>query len=209
MTLQINGANLSDTLDAWHEATQTWTDISIFELHGFLTGLLMGVDVPSAKDLMRLFSALGYDALTPKLADFLHDEMQEIADWLDDADEAFEFAPLVLGDNAPMRPRLLSLKDWSAGFITGVGACQLPLDKGATTHLVDLSKIAGILVFDLEEVENAPLSFDDSESTKEDETLAQVFFECYEFARLCPLALLAKHKKNPTQLALIKGLAIH
>lgn len=200
----------------WSEAFSDWTDVSISELHGLMTGFVCAVKPPSADEWRTLLGELSFAIPSDRAVELLAEYGEDVSFELKDQDDAYEFAPLVPDDEHELAERFIALKQWAGGFITGVGVADMYLGKDELDLLADLSKIASVRL-DFEDFESDTVSktddgnddndiedFDDETSGESE--LEMQYFELYEFARMVPISLAIRQKKNFKDLALIKGL---
>lgn len=201
----------SSFYDDWQEALQDWHDISPSELHGIITGFVCAITPPDLDEWRLLFDELSLTEPNEEVLEFLTESAKDIAFELSDPDDAYEYAPLLPDDDCPLDERLLALKDWAGGFMTGIGMADMALSQDDTKLLIDLGKIAALRVAISQTIQadntdepHCTDVFDDPMyGEKQDEVH---YFELYEFARMVPLVFSARPKKHPKRLALIKGL---
>lgn len=179
--------------DDWSAAFTDWTDISISELHGILTALVCAIKPPTADEWVQLLGELSLTVPSEKAVALLVEYGEDVAFALKDKDEAYEYTPLLPDDEHDLYERLLALKDWAGGFITGIGVADIHLTADEKEMLADLSKIASLRPSEDEE-------HDESEGE-------EMYLHLFEFARMVPVALAVRQKKSVKTLALIKGLA--
>lgn len=201
----------------WQEALAGWTDISASELHGLAVGIICAVEPPTDEEWAQLLRELSFAPLPDDALVLLTQYAEDAAFELADNEDALGFLPVVPDDTHPMRTRLLALKDWAGGFITGLGVSDRHLTKEDNEALKLLSYVAAIRVDDVPndvpdheshdgDYNNAVPNDDDKNDEAENESEAH-YIELYEFARLAPLQLFTPTKKPFAQLALVKGLA--
>lgn len=215
----------------WTQAFSDWTDISISELHGLMTALVCAVKPPTSDEWVKILGELSFAVPNDKALALLSEYGEDVSFALKDKDDAYEFTPLVPDDEHDLYERLVALKDWAGGFITGIGVADLYLKDDELEMLGDLSKIASLrpdpdeLYADdgLEEDSDDELSDDGSfgggfSDDFEDDWQHQkpqksagngeaMYLQLYEFARMVPVALAVRNKKEVKDLAIIKGLA--
>lgn len=206
----------------WSEAFVDWTDVSISELHGLMTGFVCAIKPPSVDEWKILLSELSFALPDDKALELLAEYGEDVSFALKDKDDAYEFTPLVPDDEHEIGERFIALKEWAGGFITGVGMADMHLGKDELEMLSDLSKIASFR-FDVDDFESANASkgfgenddemgddFDEFDSFDDEDDgedpLELHYFELYEFARMVPVSLAMRQKKNFKDLALVKGL---
>lgn len=214
----------------WTQAFSDWTDISISELHGLMTALVCAVKPPTSDEWVKILGELSFAVPNDKALALLSEYGEDVSFALKDKDDAYEFTPLVPDDEHDLYERLVALKDWAGGFITGVGVADLYLKDDELEMIGDLSKIASLRPdpdelyaddgFD-DELDDelgsdgafAGLSddFEDTwqheKSTKSAGNGEAMYLQLYEFARMVPVSLAVRNKKEVKELALIKGLA--
>lgn len=180
--------------DDWTAAFSDWTDVSISELHGIMTALVCAIKPPNIDEWQQLLTELGFTLPSDKAIELLAEYGEDVSFALKDRDDAYEYTPLVPDDEHDLYERLIALKQWAGGFITGIGMADIHLKADELQMLTDLSKIAS-LRFDSDEL-------DEMDEQEGEET----YFNLYEFARLVPVSFSVRQKKSTADLALIKGL---
>lgn len=182
-------------LNDWADAFADWTDISIFELHGLMTAVVSLCESPTLDEWQTLLGELSFSTPNDTALQLLQEYGTDVGFVLTDKNDAYEFEPLLPDDEHELEERLLALKDWAGGFITGVGIADIHLQKDEQELLTTLSKIGALrLEYD-----------DEGVLVGADEAM---FFELFEFARMVPVSLATRNKKKISELALIKGLAM-
>lgn len=145
-------------------AVRASQSISIFELHGAVCGLAVGVarsldEDAAERDLLReLVELLGTDALTD--ADSVDAFVRASLDALMDDD--LGFAPLLPDDDAPMAERVLGLAEWCGAFAAGYGTQPVAGDEQGEELLNDFIAISGAEIHD-EDEESAEAALTDIE----------------------------------------------
>lgn len=195
--------------DDWQSAFAGWTDISVSELHGMLTGIVCVAQAPTEAEWQQLLHELSFAIPSAQALALLTQYGEDVAFAVSDSDDALEFAPLVPDDDWALDLRVLALKDWAGGFISGIGVADTYLQADERQALSDLAKVASVRLpsdvgeetaLDFTDEAQMPANLDDEQETQ--------YFELYEFARLVP-AMFARRQKKPVQeLAIIKGLAM-
>lgn len=180
----------------WTVAFTDWKDISISELHGIMTALVCAVVAPNQDQWRRLFGELSLTLPSDEALLLLEQYGEDVAFALKDKDDAYEYAPLLPDDDHDLYERLVALKRWAGGFITGVGVADMRPTDEELAQLRDLAKIAALRV-DPEELDEA------DEGEKE-----EMYLQLYEFARLLPPSFAVRQKKRVDDLAILKGLAM-
>lgn len=94
-------------------------------------------------------------------------------------------------DEHELSERFLALKDWAGGFITGLGVAEVALTADEREQVADLAKIASI----------RPDEEDEFDGDEEE------YLYLFEFARMVPVSLSNRKRKNVTDLSIIKGLS--
>lgn len=194
----IFGDAMSDYLsgfDDWTKAFDDWTDISIFELHGLMTGIVCLCQAPSTDEWRLLFDELSFATPSDTALELLQEYGEDAGFALKDKDEAYAFEPLLPDDEHELEERLLALKDWAGGFLTGVGVADISPQKDENELLATLSKIGALR-----------LDYDDEGNLVDADE--EMFLHLFEFARMVPVSLAVRKKKKMGELALIKGLSM-
>lgn len=192
--------------DDWVAAFGNWTDVSIHELHGLMTAIVCACKPPSSSEWQKLLSELSFSELPKSALELLTEYGEDVSFALKDKDDAYEYTPLVPDDEHSLSERLLALKDWAGGFLTGVGVTDGHLKDDEKELLADLAKIAslrGLETYDeLKEQDDS----DDSEGEYSGTTGEEMYLQLFEFVRIVPISLAVRQKKHLTELAIIKGL---
>lgn len=188
--------------DDWQNAYGDWSDVPVSELHGFMTALVATLDPPTADEWRRLLSEMSFSLPSDEAVALLTQYGEDVGYALADSEEALLFAPLVPEDDWAIDERLLALKAWAGGFITGIGVADLHLNDTELAALSDLSMIASLR---LNDDEPKALDFDDQAGQDDKE---RDYTELYEFARLVPAVFAVRPKKQVQKLALLKGLSM-
>lgn len=181
--------------DDWTKAFSDWTDVSIYELHGLMTGIVTVCEAPSLDEWRLLLAELSFSEPDLPALELLYEYGADVAFELKDKDDAYAFEPLLPDDEHELEERLLALKDWVGGFITGIGVADISLQKDEQDMLTSLSKIGALRL----EYDDEGVLVDADES---------MFFELFEFVRFVPVAFAVRKRKTINDLALIKGLAM-
>lgn len=177
--------------DDWVSAFSDWTDISISELHGLMTGLMTVCHAPDEDGWRQLLEELSFEIPNDAALGLLTEYAEDVSFALKDKDDAYAYEPLVPDDEHELSERLLALKDWAGGYITGIGITGVSLSKEEQDALRDLSHIAAIRPDENDE-------FDGDE---------EMWLHLFEFARMVPVSLATKKRTDIKNLAIIKGLA--
>lgn len=197
--------------DDWTKAFEYWSDVSVSELHGIMTAVVCACKPPTQDEWARFLGELSFEIPDDNALALLTQYGEDVAYGLQDKGEAFEFEPLLPDDEHTLFERLIALKDWAGGFISGIGMTDIHLSDDERELIYDLSKIASIRPDDT--ADNTDDFVDDDLMKDGDDDLAyhqsdkeETYFHLYEFARMVPVAFMVRHKKSIMDLALIKGL---
>lgn len=207
------GRVMSDFLsgfDDWVAAFDGWTDVSIHELHGLMTAIVCACAPPKESDWQLLLSELSFSRLPDSALELLTEYGEDVSFALKDKDDAYEYAPLVPDDEHSLSERLLALKDWAGGFITGIGAADIHLKDDEKEMLSDLAKIGSLRGLEgYDELDDDGLDNSSNTDIKDGQNPVsgeEMYLQLFEFARIVPISLAVRQKKNVAELALIKGL---
>lgn len=196
--------------DDWVTAFENWSDVSISELHGIMTAVVCACKPPTQDEWARFLGELSFEIPDDNALALLTQYGEDVAYGLQDKGDAFEFEPLLPDDEHTLFERLIALKDWAGGFISGIGMTDIHLSDDERELIYDLSKIASIRPDDT--ADNTDDFIDDDLMKDSDNELVcqsdkeEEYFHLYEFARMVPVAFMVRHKKSIMDLALIKGL---
>lgn len=185
---------MSDELSGWNDwqsAFEDWHDVSISELHGLMTAVMVACVPTDEAGWTVLLEELSFAVPSEQALTLLTEYATDVSFALQDQDDAYEYEPLVPDDEHELSERFLALKDWAGGFITGIGMVDLILADDEHEHIADLAKIASIRP-------------DDNDEFAGDE---EAYLYLFEFARMVPVSLFRKKRKAIKELALIKGLS--
>lgn len=188
------GDVMNDELSGWHDwqsAFEHWGDVSVSELHGLMTAVMVACEPADEATWAVLLEELSFSMPDQPALKLLSEYATDVSFMLKDQDDAYEYEPLVPDDEHDLSERFLALKDWAGGFITGIGVADLLLGSDEREQLADLAKIAGI-----RPDENG--AFDGDEES---------YWYLFEFVRMVPVSLYRKKRKAIKELALIKGLS--
>ena len=186
---------MNDNISGWNTwltAFDDWTDVSISEVHGLMTGLMTACNAPDEAVWAQVFEELSFGALPEPALTLLAEEAEDIVFQLKDKDDAYSYTPLVPDDEHDLYERVMALKQWANGFMTGFGITDCGISADENEMLSDLAKIGGIR---LEEDE----IFEGGEES---------YLHVYEFARMVPVSFATRQRKPVKELPLIAGLAI-
>lgn len=186
---------MNDDVSGWNEwqsAFKDWHDVSISELHGLMTGLMTACHAPDEEGWQKVLSELSFSELPEQALELLTQEAEDTVFQLKDKDDAYQYSPLVPDDEHDLYERLLALKHWAGGFMTGFGVSDCTLSDEEKEMLQDLTKIASIRISPEDEFEGGEESY----------------LHLYEFARMVPVSLAVRKRKSVMDLPLIAGLAL-
>lgn len=187
---------MNDNISGWNDwsaAFADWTDISISELHGIMTGIMTVCHAPDVQGWQTVLAELSFSEPDTAALTLLTEEAEDTSFQLKDKDDAYAYTPLVPDDEHDLYERVLALKHWSSGFLTGFGVTSTALSIDENEMLADLSKIASIRIDPDDE-------FDGGE---------EAYLQLYEFARMIPVSLSVRKRKQVMELPLIAGLPLH
>lgn len=184
----------------WEQALDDWTDVSISELHGLITGVLSVCDAPTANEWQTLLEALSFGELEKNALELVTEEGEDIAATLTDDNDSYQFMPLVPDDEHPLFERLRALSDWANGFMTGFGVTDSSLRPEENALFTDLAKIGGLRVDELDE----NLQGNDNPEGE------AYYVELLEFVRMIPVSVAqGRVRKEVSKLPLIAGFAMN
>lgn len=175
----------------WQNAFGAWTDISVSELHGLMTAIMTACHPTDAQGWETLLGELSFEIPEESALELLTEYAEDVSFTLKDNDDAYSYEPLVPDDEHDLSERFLALKEWAGGFITGLGVAEVALSKDEREQITDLAKIASIRP-------------DENEQFDGDE---EEYLHLFEFARMIPVALFRKNRKDIKKLSIIKGLS--
>ena len=186
---------MNDNISGWNTwltAFDDWTDVSISEVHGLMTGLMTACNAPDEQVWAKVFEELSFAPLPDEALTLLTEEAEDTVFQLKDKDDAYSYTPLVPDDEHDLYERVMALKQWANGFMTGFGITDCGLSGDENEMLSDLAKIGGIRLEDDENFEGGEESY----------------LHIYEFARMVPVSFATRKRKPVKDIALIAGLAI-
>ncbi len=190
----------------WEEALVDWTDVTISELHGLITGVLSVCDAPKAEEWQTLLAALSFSELEEKPLELVTEEGEDITAILTDENDSYQFMPLVPDDEHPLNERLRALSDWANGFMTGFGVTDSALRPEENALFHDLAKIGGLRVDESDEAED---TLEGSEPTAFNPEGEAYYVELLEFVRMIPVSVATgRVRKAVAKLPLIAGFAM-
>ncbi|WP_169392385.1 MULTISPECIES: UPF0149 family protein [Psychrobacter] len=186
---------MNDNISGWNDwqiAIEDWSDVSISELHGLMTGLMTVCHAPDEAVWAQVLEELSFAPLPEAALTLLTEEAEDTVFQLKDQDEAYAFSPLVPDDEHDLLERILALKQWSNGFMTGFGVSDCRISADENEMLSDLAKIGAIRLEDEDDFEGGEESY----------------LQLFEFARMVPVSLATRKRKAVKELSLIAGLAM-
>lgn len=179
--------------DDWLEAFDNWTDVTVSELHGLMTGLMTACDAPDQQVWMKVLEELSFTLPDDKALQLLTEEAEDVAFQLKDKDDAYQFSPLVPDDEHDLYERVQALKQWANGFMTGFGVCDVHIGEQEVEVLSDLAQIGAIRISEEDEFEGGEESY----------------LHIFEYARMVPVSLATRKRKAVASLPLIAGLPLN
>lgn len=186
---------MNDDISGWNEWSnvfENWTDVSISELHGLMTGLMTVCYAPAKEEEWeRLLSELSFSIPDEAALTLLTEEAEDTSFQLKDKDDAYQYSPLVPDDEHDLYERVIALKQWANGFMTGFGVTDCSLTAEENVMLADLAKIGSIRITPDDEFEGGEESY----------------LYLYEFVRMVPVSLATRKRKKMMDLPLIAGLS--
>ena len=186
---------MNDNISGWNtwcEAFEDWTDVSVSEIHGLMTGLMTACHAPDEQGWATILEELSFAPLPDAALTLLTEEAEDTVFQLKDKDDAYAYMPLVPDDDHDLYERVMALKQWANGFMTGFGVSDCSITAEENEMLGDLAKIGGIRLEDDEDFEGGEESY----------------IYIYEFARMIPVSFATRKRKSIKDLSLIAGLAI-
>ena len=178
--------------NTWSTAFDEWSDVSISEIHGLMTGLMTACNAPNEEGWATVLEELSFAPLPEPALTLLTEEAEDTVFQLKDKDDAYSYTPLVPDDEHDLYERVMALKQWANGFMTGFGITDCRLTSEENEMLIDLAKIGAIRLEEDEDFEGGEESY----------------LYVYEFARMVPVSFATRTRKPVKELALISGLAI-
>lgn len=175
----------------WQNAFHAWTDISVSELHGLMTAIMTACHPTDTEGWATLLGELSFEIPDESALELLTEYAEDTSFTLKDNDDAYSYEPLVPDDEHDLSERFLALKDWAGGFITGLGVAEVALTADEREQVADLAKIASI----------RPDEEDEFDGDEEE------YLYLFEFARMVPVSLSNRKRKNVSDLSIIKGLS--
>ena len=194
---------MDDYISGWQDWTQAfedWHDVTISELHGLISGVLSVCDAPTEQEWQLLLTELSFTELEPKALEIVTEEGEDMVAVLTDDADSYQFMPLLPDDDHPLYERLMALKNWANGFLTGFGVTDSALRPEENSLFNDLAKI-GALRIDV--YDEALQGTDNAEGEVE-------YMELLEFVRMIPVSVSqGRVRKSVAKLPLIAGFAMN
>ena len=194
---------MDDYISGWQDWTQAfedWHDVTISELHGLISGVLSVCDAPTEQEWQLLLTELSFTELEPKALEIVTEEGEDMVAVLTDDADSYQFMPLLPDDDHPLYERLMALKNWANGFLTGFGVTDSALRPEENNLFNDLAKI-GALRIDV--YDEALQGTDNAEGEVE-------YMELLEFVRMIPVSVSqGRVRKSVEKLPLIAGFAMN
>ncbi|HCH27191.1 UPF0149 family protein [Psychrobacter celer] len=186
---------MNDNISGWNTwltAFDDWNDVSISEVHGLMTGLMTACNAPDEQVWATVFEELSFAPLPEAALTLLAEEAEDTVFQLKDKDDAYAYMPLLPDDEHDLYERVMALKQWANGFMTGFGITDCQISGDENEMLSDLAKIGAIRLAEDEDFEGGEESY----------------LYIYEFARMVPVSFATRKRKPVKDIALIAGLAI-
>ena len=184
----------------WSQALADWQDVSISELHGLITGVLSVCDAPTQAEWQLLLSELSFTELEPQALELVAEESEDLVATLTDIEESYQFLPLLPDDEHPLYERLIALRNWSNGYMTGFGVTDSALRPEENSLFNDLAKVCALRI---DEFDEALQGNDNAEGELE-------YMELLEFVRMIPVSVTqGRVRKSVAKLPLIAGFAMN
>lgn len=186
---------MNDNISGWNTwltAFDDWNDVSISEVHGLMTGLMTACNAPDEQVWAKVFEELSFAPLPEAALTLLTEEAEDTVFQLKDKDDAYAYMPLLPDDEHDLYERVMALKQWANGFMTGFGITDCQISGDENEMLSDLAKIGAIRLAEDEDFEGGEESY----------------LYIYEFARMVPVSFATRKRKPVKDIALIAGLAI-
>ena len=194
---------MDDYISGWQDWTQAfedWHDVTISELHGLLSGVLSVCDAPTEQQWQLLLTELSFTELEPKALEIVTEEGEDMVAVLTDDADSYQFMPLLPDDDHPLYERLMALKNWANGFLTGFGVTDSALRPEENNLFNDLAKIGALRV---DAYDEALQGTDNAEGEVE-------YMELLEFVRMIPVSVSqGRVRKSVAKLPLIAGFALN
>ena len=194
---------MDDYISGWQDWTQAfedWHDVTISELHGLISGVLSVCDAPTEPEWQLLLTELSFTELEPKALEIVTEEGEDMVAVLTDDADSYQFMPLLPDDDHPLYERLMALKNWANGFLTGFGVTDSALRPEENNLFNDLAKIGAMRI---DVYDEALQGADNAEGEVE-------YMELLEFVRMIPVSVSqGRVRKSVAKLPLIAGFALN
>ena len=194
---------MDDYISGWQDWTQAfedWHDVTISELHGLISGVLSVCDAPTEQEWQLLLTELSFTELEPKALEIVTEEGEDMVAVLTDDADSYQFMPLLPDDDHPLYERLMALKNWANGFLTGFGITDSALRPEENNLFNDLAKIGALRI---DEFDDALQGSDNPEGEVQ-------YMELLEFVRMIPVSVAqGRVRKSVEKLPLIAGFAMN
>lgn len=194
---------MDDYISGWQDWTQAfedWHDVTISELHGLISGVLSVCDAPTEQEWQLLLTELSFTELEPKALEIVTEEGEDMVAVLNDDADSYQFMPLLPDDDHPLYERLMALKNWANGFLTGFGVTDSALRPEENNLFNDLAKIGALRV---DVYDEALQGTDNAEGEVE-------YMELLEFVRMIPVSVSqGRVRKSVAKLPLIAGFVLN
>ena len=194
---------MDDYISGWQDWTQAfedWHDVTISELHGLISGVLSVCDAPTEQEWQLLLTELSFTELEPKALEIVTEEGEDMVAVLTDDADSYQFMPLLPDDDHPLYERLMALKNWANGFLTGFGVTDSALRPEENNLFNDLAKIGAMRI---DVYDEALQGADNAEGEVE-------YMELLEFVRMIPVSVSqGRVRKSVAKLPLIAGFALN
>ena len=94
----------------------------------------------------QLLSELSFSIPNEAALTLLAEEAEDTSFQLKDKDDAYQYSPLVPDDEHDLYERVMALKQWANGFMTGFGVTDCTLTAEENVMFSDLAKIGSIRI---------------------------------------------------------------
>lgn len=166
---------MDDYISGWQDWTQAfedWHDVTISELHGLISGVLSVCDAPTEQEWQLLLTELSFTELEPKALEIVTEEGEDMVAVLTDDADSYQFMPLLPDDDHPLYERLMALKNWANGFLTGFGVTDSALRPEENSLFNDLAKIGALRI-------------DAYDEARKGQTMLKVKLNIWSYLSLC------------------------
>lgn len=198
---------MDDYISGWQDWTQAfadWHDVSISELHGLISGILSVCDAPTEAEWQLLLTELSFTELEPKALEIVTEEGEDMVAVLTDEADSYQFMPLLPDDDHPLYERLMALKNWANGYMTGFGVTDSALRPEENSLFNDLAKIGAMRVDEFDD------SLQGNASSQQNPDGELEYMELLEFVRMIPVSVSqGRVRKSVSKLPLIAGFAMN